>query len=391
MPPRENRAASGFTAVLACRREMARLRVLALASYPERAACTRFRIGAYRSLLAEHGVEVTVHSVLDDQQFARFYRARGRLDKAANILAGTARQLGSLIDGNVDVVFVQREATLIGPAFLEWIAARFRRLPLVFDLDDAIWRIPEGLSRHPLATRLLRWPLKTWSIVDMATAVVAGSNYLARAVASRNANVTVLPTVVSRRSWVPLPGRLDGAILGRDGIPVVGWIGSHSTSPSLHLALPALRRLRAAGRRFTLRVIGASEALSLPGLDFEARPWRIEREVEDFKELDIGIAPVLPTEFAKGKCAFKQLQYMAVGAPSVSSPEGGALDFVRHGENGLLAQSEDEWFEGLRALLDDATLRGRLARAGRDLVEQSHSIEAQAPRLADVLRRAAER
>ncbi|HEX4475989.1 MAG TPA: glycosyltransferase, partial [Polyangiaceae bacterium] len=153
--------------------------------------------------------------------------------------------------------------------------------------------------------------------------------------------------------------------------------------------LPALRRLRASGRRFSLRVIGAAESFSLPGLELETRPWAREREVRDFQELDIGLAPIHATEFSKGKCAFKQLQYMAVGVPSVSSPEGGSTDFIVHGENGLFARTDDEWFRSLEALLDDAALRSRIARAGRELVERSHSIEAQAPRLAEILKRAA--
>ncbi len=368
---------------------MTRLRVLALTSYPDLAACTRFRVTAYRSLLAEHGVDLTLHSVLSDPQFAGFYQPQPRLEKAAAIISGTARQLAAALDGSVDVVFVQREATLIGPALLEWVATRLRRTPLVFDLDDAVWQVPEGLSRHPIAVRLLRWPQKTWGLFRMATEVVAGSHYLARVAREHNANVTVLPTVVSKTAWAPLPGKLNGAFDAANAAPVIGWIGSHSTAPALNLALPALRRLRAAGRQFSVRVIGAADSFSLPGLEFETRPWTREREVRDFQELDIGIAPIPATEFSKGKCAFKQLQYMAVGVPSVSSPEGGSTDFIVHGENGLLARTDDEWFRSLEALLDEAALRSRIARAGRELVERSHSIEAQAPRLAEILKRAA--
>ena len=368
---------------------MSRLRVLVLASYPERAAATRFRVLEYASALAEQGIDMKLCTALDNDAFARFYGPGSRIGKGGNILRGAIRQLTALSERDVDVVLVQREATLIGPVFMEWIAARLRGLPLVFDLDDAIWEAPTTYSRHPVAARLLRFPNKSWSIVRMARQVIAGSAYLARAVSPRNPNVTVLPTVVSRTKWQPLPGRLDGAFATDSGVPVIGWIGTQAAAYTLEVAAPALRRLRQEGRRFVLRVIGAAKDFRLPGLDHEVVAWQREREVQDFQGLDIGIAPLLPFDYSKGKCGFKLLQYMAVGVPSVASPEGGVMDFMRHGENGLFARSEDEWVAALGALLDDQSLRARLARAGRGLVEGSYSIEAQAPRLGEVLRRAA--
>jgi glycosyltransferase involved in cell wall biosynthesis len=84
----------------------------------------------------------------------------------------------------------------------------------------------------------------------------------------------------------------------------------------------------------------------------------------------------------QGKCGFKQLQYMAVGVPFVSSWVGGARDFVVHGRNGLVAQSPEDWYQHLKALLDSQELRSRLSRSGRELVETRYSIERQGPRVA---------
>lgn len=369
---------------------MSPLRVLALASYPDRAACTRFRITEYAEALAGHGISMELRSALDDDAFARFYGSASRVEKGSSILRGALGQLRALSARDVDVVLVQREATLVGPVFMEWIAARFRALPLVYDLDDAVWQTETTYSQHPLAARLLRYPGKTWSILKMARCVLAGSEYLARVVSAHNPNVAVLPTVVSSRKWRPLPGRLDGAFVDESRPPVIGWIGTQSTAHTLEVAAPALRRLREMGRKFVFRAIGAGPAFRVPGLEHEVAQWRQEREIRDFQDIDIGIAPLLPIEYSKGKCGFKVLQYMAVGVPSVASPAGGAVDFVRHGENGLFARTEDEWLTALESLLDDRLLRARIAREGRHLVERSHSIEAQTPRLADILRGAVE-
>ena len=201
---------------------MRRLRVLVLASYPERAACTRFRVTEYARPLAERGIDLSLCPALDDEAFARFYRSGSRLDKGAWILRGAGRQLGALARSDVDLVLVQREATLVGPVFMEWIAARLRGWPLVYDLDDAVWETETSFSQHPLAARLLRFPGKTWSTARMARHVLAGSEYLGRAVSEHNTSVTVLPTVVSREKWKPLPGRLAGAFADSSRAPVIG-------------------------------------------------------------------------------------------------------------------------------------------------------------------------
>src|SRR5262245_32654476 len=84
------------SAVLLRNERMRRLRVLVLASYPERAACTRFRVTEYARHLAERGIDLRLCPALDDEAFARFYRSGSRLEKGAWILRGAGRQLGAL-------------------------------------------------------------------------------------------------------------------------------------------------------------------------------------------------------------------------------------------------------------------------------------------------------
>jgi glycosyltransferase involved in cell wall biosynthesis len=286
---------------------------------------------------------------------------------------------------------VQREAALIGPALVEGILARWFRVPLVLDLDDAVWLRDDSGSRHPFAARLLKHPEKTYDLLKMAREVIVATQYLARHADRYASRITVLPTVVSREAWRPLEGRLEGHFASPPGsVPTIGWIGTHSTAAHLDLVVPALKRLAQEGRRFRLRLVGASRSLAVDGVEVESVPWREATEIEDFRNIDIGIAPVLDNEFARGKGGFKQIQYMTVGVPFVSSPVGGAVEFMRHESNAMVASTDAEWVEHLRRLIDDQSLRAKLARAGRELVCSALCAEAQADAFVGVIERVME-
>lgn len=360
------------------------MRLLALATYPTRAACTRFRLTAYLPYLARAGVTVDFVPFLTDEVFRDFYGKSSKVEKAWSLSKALARRLALLPRGRrYDAVFVQREAMLVGPALIERALAELLRVPLIFDFDDAIWMTDPAqnkVSASPLAARLLKFPGKTEQIMKRARRVIVGSHHLARWAGARHRDVVVLPTVVPAETWTPLQGRLDGAWVDGHAVPVIGWVGTHSTATHLDLVLPALTRLAREGRRFKLRLVGASRQLSIPGVEVESVAWTEAREVADFQQIDVGIAPLVDDEWSRGKCGFKQIQYFACGVPHVGSPVGGAGELTRHDDNGLVATDDDAWHRGLARLLDDRALRARLATSGRRDIERSLSIEAQADR-----------
>jgi glycosyltransferase involved in cell wall biosynthesis len=106
--------------------------------------------------------------------------------------------------------------------------------------------------------------------------------------------------------------------------------------------------------------------------------------------MDFGVMPLTDMPWARGKCGYKLIQYMACGLPVVASPVGVNTQIVEHGINGFLASTEVEWHDAITTLLNDEALRRGMGAEGRRKVERHYSLQVWEPRVAALLRDVAE-
>jgi glycosyltransferase involved in cell wall biosynthesis len=154
----------------------------------------------------------------------------------------------------------------------------------------------------------------------------------------------------------------------------IGWTGTFSTSEYLNLLRPVFQRL-AERVDFRLKVIGNFD-WQLDGVDLEVVRWTAEREVEDLQAFDIGVYPLSIDDWVTGKSGLKAIQYMAFGLPTVATNVGTTPLLIRHGENGLLVRTGEEWLEALERLVGDPRLRRRLGEAAREDAVAKYSTRA---------------
>jgi glycosyltransferase involved in cell wall biosynthesis len=260
-----------------------------------------------------------------------------------------------------DVVVLQQIKMSAPEAFL---LARLARA-CVFDLDDAIYvRKPRRLGLPAEDTRWRRAKFRaTCRAMDV---VVVGNEVLARVARPAAREVAVLPTALD-------PGRYRPTRATADLPPTVVWIGSPENLIYLELVRPALARLTARLSGLRLRVV-CSAFPDWAGIEIERVKWSPESEVEALTTAHVGIMPLSDDEWARGKCAFKLLQYMAASLPSVASPVGANAEAVLDGVTGFHAPDDARWESGLERLLGSAELRARFGAAGRAHLDRHYAL-----------------
>ena len=334
------------------------------------AASSRFRVLQHVAPLGRLGIEVSARP----PRISKYASVPGRWARrpvvapAARLALQSAkvaaRLPGAARSWRADVTWLEREV-LPGHLPLEPLLHR----PVLFDVDDAIWLLSAG---HERATR---------AVARRAACVVAGNDFLADWFASVAPAVERVWTAIDIERFMPAP-RHDKPF-------VVGWTGTGSSFRYLRAIAPAIARFLAEAPDARL-VVMSDVFVALPGIPahrVDLVPWSPDTEAKVIQEFDVGLMPLTGGDWAKGKCAFKMLQYLACAVPAVVSPVGMNTEVLAMAAVGLAANTEGEWVEALMALYRDRDRGRELGRAGRVLAERAFSVPVIAPQLAAAMRR----
>jgi glycosyltransferase involved in cell wall biosynthesis len=354
-------------------------RLLFVTPNPIESASERYRIYQFVPYLESVGFECEVRPFAARELFRAvqvgrttsqlFYAPFSCLKRAVDVYAVP----------RYDMVIIHREAfPFFCPTIEKMVLRRHSRV--VFSFDDAIYAGHRDTpnKKYPWIYKMKYGPGVN-EVLTKSVHVIAGSHRLAEHARQFNPQVSIIPTVVDAKRYTYRAPATSAECL------TIGWVGTRSTSPYLLDIAPVLRQLGEVFHgKIRFRMYGDPQ-LRLPVPSYETLPFLLESEIEDIGRIDIGIMPLPDNEWTRGKCAFKAIQYMALGIPTVSSPVGMASEIIKHNVNGLLASTPGEWFEALSRLIRDAELRRRLAEEGRKTVEAYYSLDLWAPRFANLL------
>lgn len=346
-------------------------RILFLVPYPlHESPSQRFRFEEYFALLNTHGYRHTVQSFLNSRNWQVFFKSGKTLTKVLVLVTGFAKRMIVLFKSPMyDFVFIHREASPVGPPVFEWMLAKIFRRKIVYDFDDAIW-----LTDRPTESWILKvakWRGKVASICKWAHKVSCGNDYLCNYAAQFNKNIVSNPTTIDTEN---LHNPSLYKIPHHPNKIKIGWTGSHSTLKYLNEIELVLHRILRDYPHVEFVVI-ADKPPSLPSLPSASFvSWNTATEIEDLLQFDIGIMPLPDDQWAKGKCGFKALQYMALEFPPVASPVGVNSKIISNGINGFLCSSPQEWEHALRNLIEDPNLRKKMGINGRKTILENYSV-----------------
>ena len=350
------------------------IKVLALTRYGPLGSSSRLRMLQYIPALEAAGFSVKTHMMFNDATLSARYTNSGY--GALTLAACFAQRLAQLWRSNTfDLIWIEKEALPWCPLWLEKLL--LSKVPYVLDFDDAVFH---HYDQHRLSIVRSFFGKRIDHLMAGASLVICGNEYLAdRARQAGAPCVQRLPTVIDLDRY-PLTHLVD------HGVTRIVWIGSPSTVKYLDQIRRPLAEL-ARTTEFVFRIIGGQAELD--GVRTECLPWTQDSEVIALMESDIGVMPLSDTDWERGKCGYKLIQYMACGLPVIASPVGMNSAIVKQPDNGLLAARESDWAAYLKLLVDDRQRRLLMGQRGRALVEQQYCLQVTAPRMTEMLRDAA--
>lgn len=333
----------------------------------------RVRIEAWARYLGEYGWTVDFYPFESEKLNKLLYRPGKVLPKASEMVSCYAKQFKRILEApECDILFIYREAALIGPSFLERLAKRLR-VPIVYDLDDPIF-LP---YRSPVNSwfSLLKFSRKTNSIFRLSDQVISINDIIGDYARKYNENVAVVPNFVDTDVVYPLSSKETNK-------SKLVWTGSISTFQNLSAIAKPLRRLQ---KKYDvpIRIVTSGEP-EISDVKFDFQKWTAETEVASLQDCDIGLVPLLDLEWNPWKFYLKTIQYMAVGLPVVARKMGSNSEVIQDGVNGFVVETDEEWFDRLALLIENHSLRRQMGKAARKTVLEKYSTSVQIPRVAQI-------
>jgi len=276
-----------------------------------------------------------------------------------------------------DAVVLQKR--LLG--ILELNELRRKSKKLGFDFDDAIYlrnsSPSQNLKDYVSETRTQMFK-RTVKACDL---VIAANRTLAEKTTEFEPDAQV--------ATIPSPVRIEDLLFKKDcmikDLPVIGWIGTRVNLQFLEYIAPALRELRKE-MEFILRIMSDTE-IRISGVRTEFVKWSVETQNCELRNFDIGIMPLSQDPFTEGKSAYKLIQYLAAGVPSVCSPIGMNREFCNGDKYALSAPEPADFCWRILQLIKDRELRERLRAKGRPFVSGRFDIPVVGASYAETLRK----
>ncbi len=225
---------------------------------------------------------------------------------------------------------------------------------LIFDFDDALF---------------VQNPTKIDALIRLSNLCICGNEYLAAYTRRVNPNTVIIPTAIDTKKFIPRDWQNDALL-------TIGWTGTSGNYDFFSDKLKyTLKKILSENKNVRFLFICDRKPDQSFDFPYDFIKWNPETEITDLQQIDIGIMPLDNSEWTKGKCGFKLIQYGAIGIPCIASDIGVNKKVVLDTISGYLIDvHEENWDMSLKKLIDDPILRRDLGQKARQHIEEHYSV-----------------
>ncbi|MEZ8970478.1 glycosyltransferase [Vibrio cyclitrophicus] len=338
-----------------------KIKLFVFTKYSQNGASSRVRFFRYRKYLDDE-YDITVSPLWGEDYLIKLYSGEG-VGRFKIFKAYFLRLLDvfKCLFSDAKVIWIEKELFPWLPIPIEFIFKVFGK-KVIFDYDDAVF------NNYKKGLFSIFFNFKFRCIAHLADSVMCGNEYIINYFSKLGCKrVDYIPTVIDIDKYSEKSSKSTSKL-------IIGWIGSPSTQKYLSIVDDAIYKLQK-NYSVEFHVIGANR-LTHSRSNVTYIDWAEDTEVDNLKLFDVGIMPLFDSEFERGKCGYKLIQYLALGIPVLASPVGVNVNIVTDGVNGYLCEN-DEWFCLLQGLVEDRDKLQCMGKASRKSVASFYTYQAQ--------------
>jgi glycosyltransferase involved in cell wall biosynthesis len=352
------------------------MKILVYSKYNRLGASSRLRTMQFTDKIKDH--EFIFKPLFSDKYVLNLYKGKSKQTGQKVIItiiklflifeSYLSRLLSIFFLKKFDLLIIEKELFPYLPTLFYW-PLFISNKPYIVDYDDAIFfkYKKDSLAYNKIKNLLIR-----------SKSCTVGNLFLYKCVKNFGAkNILLIPTVVDLEKY-----KLNSPTENEK--VTIGWIGTNSTVHYVDIVLQLINEL-SKNNSIKLITIGASLNSSkiAPTLEYEFFEWSEYNEVNLLNKIDIGIMPLNDTDWEKGKCAYKLIQYMALSKATVSSKIGANIEVLENNPQlGLLSDNStnNEWKNNLQELISSRSKRKQMGQKARVKIEEEYSLSVWLPK-----------
>lgn len=285
---------------------------------------------------------------------------------------------------NSDLVILQDTGSQEAANIIKFMVEH--KIPFMTEFDDFVHHIsPRNTGGYIAWNPSTLFTYRAMEATRKAVGVTVSTPFLAKEYFPYNPLIYVIPNFLDRDKWDnPITRRQDGKIR-------IGWCGGNAHGDDLHMISKVIEKLvKEYDGKVVFETLGMTRQ-ELAGV-FPMAPGNQEpcpscghegtlhhhpgESLNDYptalcsKGWDIAVAPVIDNSFGNAKSDLKIKEYAAAGIPIVASPVAPYREAADSGARIVLCRTFDEWYNGLKTLIESQEIRDSMVRENREWVQQ---------------------